>query len=85
MRDFGDVANIIRCQFHRDDFMRVGVNTEMQFAPSPARADAVFLIEPLAVAINFEAGAIDQEMQWLRALDPLWEDRQAAAATAERR
>ena len=26
---FRDVADIIRRQFHRDDFMRVGINTEV--------------------------------------------------------
>ena len=29
VRHFGDVADIIRRQFHRDDFMRVSINTEM--------------------------------------------------------
>ena len=34
--NFGDIADIIRRQFHRDNFMRVSINTEMQLAPSPA-------------------------------------------------
>ena len=51
---FGDVTDIIRRQFHRDDFMRIGIDTEMQLAPAPARADAVFLIEPFALAVNLQ-------------------------------
>jgi hypothetical protein len=27
---FGDVTDIIRRQFHHDDFMRIGIDTEMQ-------------------------------------------------------
>ena len=27
--NFGDIADIIRRQFHRDNFMRVSINTEM--------------------------------------------------------
>ena len=42
IRHFGNVADIVRRQFHRDDFMRVGINAEMQLAPPPARPDAVF-------------------------------------------
>ena len=57
---FPDVANIIRRQFHRDDLMRVGVDTEMQLAPSPSRSDAVFLIEPFALAVNLQTSAVDQ-------------------------
>jgi hypothetical protein len=45
---FGDVADIVRRQFHRDDFMRVGIDTQMQLAPTPTRSDAVFLTEPFA-------------------------------------
>ena len=30
----------------------------------------MFLIEPLALAVNFEAGAIDRKMQRFRAIDP---------------
>ena len=42
---FGNVADIIRRQFHSDDFMRVSINPEMQLAPAAARPDAVFLIQ----------------------------------------
>jgi len=40
------------------------------------------LIEPFALAVNLEASAVDQEMQWLRAIDALRQDRQPAAAPA---
>jgi hypothetical protein len=33
---FGDVTDIIGRQCHRDDFMRVGIDAEMQLAPAPA-------------------------------------------------
>jgi hypothetical protein len=52
VRQFGDVADIIRRQFNCDNFGRAGINTEMQLAPPPARSDAVFLIEPFAFAVN---------------------------------
>jgi hypothetical protein len=52
VRQFRDVADIIRRQFHRDDFMRSGIHTEMQFAPPAAGPDAVLLIEPFALAVD---------------------------------
>jgi hypothetical protein len=61
-RYFGDVADIIRRQFHHDDFMRDGVHSEVQLTPPPTRPDAVFLIEPFALAVNLEASASDQQM-----------------------
>ena len=49
--DLGNVADILRCQFYSDDFMRVSINAEMQLAPAAARPDAVFLIQPFALAV----------------------------------
>jgi hypothetical protein len=46
------VTDIIRSQFHGDDFMRIGIETEMQFVPASARMNAVLLIEPFAIAVN---------------------------------
>src|SRR5580692_4506305 len=85
IRYFGNVTDIVRRQLHRDDFMRVGVHTKVQLAPTPAGANAMFLIKPLAFAIDLEAGTVDQEMQWLRAVDVLWQYRQTAAASTQRR
>lgn len=82
IRYFGNVTDIIRRQLDRHDFMRDGINSKVQLTLPPARPDAVFLIEPFALAVNLEASAVDQEMQWLRAIDALRQDRQAAAAPA---
>ena len=37
--------------------MRVSINAEVQLAPAAARPDSMFLIQPLALAINLEASA----------------------------
>ena len=55
-RHFGNVADIIRRQFHGDDFMRVSINAEVQLAPAAARPDSMFLIQPLALAVYLQAG-----------------------------
>src|SRR5690349_86685 len=83
--DFGNVADILRCQFHSDDFMRVSINPEMQLAPAAARPDAVFLIQPFALAVDLETGAVDEKMQWLIAVDPLWQDRQTPTPATQGR
>jgi hypothetical protein len=62
VRYFGHIANIIRRQRDRDDFMRDGIHSEVQFAPPSARADAVFLAEPFALTVNLETRAVDQQM-----------------------
>ena len=74
---FGAVADIIRRQFHRDDFMRIGIDTQMQLAPPPTRPDAVFLIEPFALAVNLQTSAVNQQMQWLCAMNSLRQDRES--------
>ena len=71
VRYFGDIADVVRRQFHRDDFMRVGIHAEVKLPPPAARPDAVLLIEPFALAVNLEAGAVDEEMQWLRTVNVL--------------
>ena len=45
----------------------------------------MFLIEPLALAIDLEASAVDEEMQRLVAPEPVRQDRQVASAAAQRR
>jgi hypothetical protein len=40
--------------------MRVSINAEVQLPPPPARSNAVFLIPPFALAINLQAGAVDE-------------------------
>ena len=54
-RHFGNVADIVRRQFHDGDFMRVSINAEVQFAPAAARPNFMFLIQPLAIAIDLKA------------------------------
>jgi len=82
-RKGGNVTDIIRGQFRRDDFMRVGIHAQMQLPPPAAQPDAVFLTEPFALAVNLEAGAVDEEMQWRVAVDTVRQDRQAAAPAAQ--
>jgi hypothetical protein len=84
IRQCRDVADIIRRQFHRSDFLRIGVDRQMQLAPTSARADPMFLIEPFALAVNLHPGAVDQQMQGLVPLDTLWQNLQPTAALAER-
>jgi hypothetical protein len=38
VRQSRDVADIVGRQFHRDNLMRIGIDTEMQFAPPVAGA-----------------------------------------------
>jgi hypothetical protein len=41
--------------------VRASINPEMQLAPTPARSDAVFLIEPFAFAKNLQTSAVDEK------------------------
>ena len=45
----------------------------------------MFLIEPLARAVNLQARAVDEKVQRLAGVDPVRQNRQAAAAAAQRR
>jgi hypothetical protein len=69
VRHFRNATNVVRRQFHGNDVMRVRTKADTRPSPPAARPDAVFLIEPLALAVNFEAGAIDRKMQRFRAID----------------
>jgi hypothetical protein len=62
LRHLGNVADIIRRQFHSDDFMRAGIDAEVQLPPPSARPDAMFLIQPFALAVNLHTRAVDEEM-----------------------
>src|SRR5271168_2640702 len=62
-----------------------GVNPQVQLAPPSARPNAVFLIEPFALAVNLQTRAVDKKMQWLRTAKPLAQDCQATTATAQGR
>jgi hypothetical protein len=43
--------------------MRVRINTKVQLAPAATCPDAMFLVQPFALAVNFQAGTIDKKMQ----------------------
>ena len=59
-RYFGEVTDIVGRQLRGNDLMCDGVNAQVQLAPPPARPDAVFLIEPFALAVNLQTSAVDQ-------------------------
>src|ERR1700682_2498358 len=65
--------------------MRVSINAKVQLAPPAARPDAMFLIQPFALAVNLQAGAVDKKMQRFVAVDPFRQDHQAATATTQSR
>ena len=69
---FGNVADIIRRQFRGDDFMRVSIKAEVQLPLPAARPDAMVLIQPFTLAVNLQAGAVDEKMQRLVVVDPPW-------------
>jgi hypothetical protein len=46
VRYFRYIANIVRRQFHRDDFMRVSIHAKVKLVPPPMRPDTKLLIEP---------------------------------------
>jgi hypothetical protein len=48
LREARKVADIIRGQFHSDDFMRAGINAEVQLAPPAARPDTMLLMKPMS-------------------------------------
>jgi hypothetical protein len=50
-------------QFDGDDFMRVGIDAEMQFAPTLTGTNATLLIQPLALAIDLQTRAVDEDME----------------------
>jgi hypothetical protein len=77
------MADIIQGQFDGDNLMGISVDGQVEFPRLAARPDAVFLIEPFAFAVNLDPGAVDQDMQRFLADDPLWQDLQTAASTAE--
>ena len=43
--------------------MAVGIDAEMQFAPAPRGTNTTLLIQPLALAVDLQTSAVDEEMQ----------------------
>ena len=49
VRQCRDFTDIVGGHLRRGDFMRIGVDREMQLAPVPTRPDPTLLIEPLSL------------------------------------
>jgi len=47
-------------------------DAEMQFAPTPRGTHTTHLIQPFALAIDLQTGAVDEEMEWFVATNRLW-------------
>jgi hypothetical protein len=80
---FRYVADIVLRQFNGDDFMRVGIDAEMQFAPTPRGTNATLLIQPFAFAIDLQASTVDEEMERFVTVKRLWQNGQAAPSAAQ--
>src|SRR5689334_22558214 len=65
--------------------MSLGIDAEMQLTPPAARPETTLLIQPFALAVDLQAGAVDKKVQRLVAIDPFRQDRQAAAAATQSR
>jgi len=70
-------------QFNGDDFMRVGIDAEMQFAPTPRGTNATLLIQPFVLAIDLQPSTVDEEVDWFTTAKRLWQNGQAAASAAQ--
>ena len=66
------VADIVLRQFNGDDFMRFGIDAEMQFAPTPRGTNTTLVIQPFALAIDLQTRAVDEEMEWFVTANRLW-------------
>jgi hypothetical protein len=56
------VADIVGRQFNGDDFMRVGIDAEMQFAPTAKGTNTTLPIQPFALPIDLQARTVDEGM-----------------------
>ena len=52
--------------------MRVGIDAEMQFAPTPRGTNTTLLIQPFALAIGHQTSAVDEEVEWFVTTNRLW-------------
>lgn len=57
-----------------DDLAAIGIQSQMQFAPTAAGSGAMLLLQPLARAVDLKAGAVDKNMdssvRWKLAIMP---------------
>lgn len=72
-----------------NDFTAVGTQRQMQLSPASPRSGAVLLLQPLPGAIDFEPGAVDEDMygsvSWKPATLPSVRQSRDACPTAQRR
>ena len=80
---FRYVADIVLRQFNGDDFMRFGIDAEMQFAPTPRGTNTTLLIQPLALAIDLQTSTVDEEMEWFVTTNRPWQNGQPAPSAAQ--
>jgi hypothetical protein len=66
-----------------DDFMRVGIDAEMQFAPTPRGTNATLLIQPFALAIDLQTSTVDEEMELFVTTNRPWQNGQPAPSAAQ--
>jgi len=56
------IVNVIGRQRGHHDLAGVGVNAKVQLPPTPSRARAVLLHQPLAGTAQLQAGDVDKQM-----------------------
>ena len=56
-------ADIVLRHCNGGDFMRVGIDAEKQFAPTPRGRNIMLLVQPFALAINLQTSAVDEESE----------------------
>ena len=59
------IGDIVRAGHDADDFERRFIHAEMEFAPGPAFPDTVLADFPLALAVNFDAGRVYNQVACL--------------------
>ena len=87
LRSIADVlgADIVRRQFGDHNVKRLGVDAKVQLTPAPARSTASLRVQPFAFAVDFETGAVHDQVQRLCPMNVSWQDCQADTATTEGR
>src|SRR3712207_9488841 len=60
--DLRAIIGILVGQHRRDDLPSVGIHTEVQLSPGPARASAVLLHQPLASTTELQPRVVHQQV-----------------------
>src|SRR5215207_2775491 len=68
--DLGGVALVVARQLGREDLARAGINRQMKLAPGPLAPLAVLLDQPLARAVDLQAGRVDHDVNRPARLGP---------------